>query len=154
MRGFRGGIALILAICFALHAAPVARADYGGFGDCDPGNALPGYDATKMPDTPDEMHPYEYEPLSPEVLDAQEPSPDELDRINVSDAVKGNSDTLPGMLARWKKYVNRGGAKPWDQWKPSYITVITRSCPKASCRGVRCSTYSTSPTPCRLVNGW
>ena len=28
------------------------------------------------------------------------------------------------LLARWKKYVTRGGSKSWDQWKPAYINVL------------------------------
>ena len=117
---FRGLIAALLLVCFALHALPVAHANYGGYGDCDPGVPLPGHDATQMA-LPDEMHTYDYDPLSPEVRSAQEPSRAELADIDDKDAVKGNADTLQGMKARWKKYVLGGGPKPWEKWKTAYI---------------------------------
>ncbi|HEX5253268.1 MAG TPA: hypothetical protein VFW69_05250 [Mycobacterium sp.] len=123
MGWFRGLIVLILVVCFGLHGVPVAHANYGGYGDCDPGVPLPGHDATEMA-RPDEMHTYDYDPLSQDVRNAEEPSPDQLERISVNNAVRGNADTLKGMQARWKKYVNAGGSKPWEKWKPAYINVL------------------------------
>lgn len=104
---------------------PTARADYGAYGECTTGFALPGFDATEVAPENSTVE-YRYPGLDPGLEAVEEPSDDEL-RILDDEHQPGGTENH--MLIAWRNHIDRkaaAGAKPmaFQRWKSNYITVI------------------------------
>ncbi|EJZ11410.1 hypothetical protein MFORT_19017 [Mycolicibacterium fortuitum subsp. fortuitum DSM 46621 = ATCC 6841 = JCM 6387] len=117
-------IALVIATAAWL-GGPTARADYGAYGECTTGFALPGFDATEVAPENSTVE-YRYPGLDPGLEAVEEPSDDEL-RILDDEHQPGGTENH--MLIAWRNHIDRkaaAGAKPmaFQRWKSNYITVI------------------------------
>ncbi|AJR30145.1 hypothetical protein [Mycolicibacterium fortuitum] len=120
--------AMVIALVIATAAwlgGPTARADYGAYGECTTGFALPGFDATEVAPENSTVE-YRYPGLDPGLEAVEEPSDDEL-RILDDEHQPGGTENH--MLIAWRNHIDRkaaAGAKPmaFQRWKSNYITVI------------------------------
>lgn len=117
-------IALVIATATWL-GGPPARADYGAYGECTTGFALPGFDATEVAPQ-DKTVEYKYPGLDPGLAAVEEPSDDEL-RLLDDEHQQGGTENH--MLIAWRNHMDKrttAGAKPmaFQRWKTNYITVI------------------------------
>lgn len=102
-----------------------AHAEYGAYGECTTGFALPGFDATEVAPENSTVE-YRYPGLDPGLEAIDEPSSDEL-RILDDEGLSGGTENH--MLITWRNYTRAkaaAGAKPmaFGRWKSNYITVI------------------------------
>ncbi|MEV0671706.1 hypothetical protein [Mycobacterium sp. NPDC050441] len=116
--------ALVIATATWL-GGPTARAEYGAYGECTTGFALPGFDATEVAPQ-DKTTEYRYPGLDLGLEAVEEPSDDEL-RILDDEHQPGGTENH--MLIAWRNHIDRkaaAGAKPmaFGRWKANYITVI------------------------------
>src|SRR5437868_8318750 len=81
---------------------PTARADYGAYGDCTTGFALPGFDATEVAPQ-DKMVEYRYPGLDPGLEAVEEPSKDDLEELE-NEGLPGGTENH--MLIAWRNHVD------------------------------------------------
>ncbi|MGW4097899.1 hypothetical protein [Mycobacterium sp. NPDC004974] len=120
--------AMVFALVIATSTwlgGPTARADYGAYGECTTGFALPGFDATEVAPQ-DKTVEYRYPGLDPGLESVEEPSKDELDELK-DEGLPGGTENH--MLIAWRNHIIKrtmAGAKPmaFQRWKTNYITVI------------------------------
>lgn len=96
-----------------------------------PGFTLPSYDIGEIAPA-DQLQTYPLKPLNDGLVQAVEPSADELNRLPNSndDVVRTDPGSAEGMKARWKRYLQKqqqSGGTPmtWADWQKAYIKAIT-----------------------------
>ncbi|WP_197507560.1 hypothetical protein, partial [Mycobacterium sp. ACS4331] len=132
----RAALVAGVTVTLALHSAGLGHADAdapdsSSYGECTPGFTLPSYDVGEVAPA-EELQTYPLKPLNDGLVQATEPTADELGRLPTSndDVVRTDPGSAEGMKARWKRYLQKqqqSGGTPmtWADWQKAYIKAIT-----------------------------